>query len=94
MFRTRVLAKYLPSVGKGHPKTIGILPEAHVGRANPMEAEERAFSFKDGKFIAKAGNANLVSDNVTHTGQYFDEHDLRNVKFSGKGQNKLVKAWG
>merc|ERR1711974_383200 len=91
MFRpTKTLLKYAPNVPRGHPKQIGILPKSHENRPNPMMADARSFGFKDGKFIAKAGNAIAVSDNVTHTGQYFDENDLVNVKFTGKGQTKLV----
>ena len=50
----------------------------------------RRFSAYKGKFISKPGNATKQQDAVTHTGQYYDEADWRNMRFDARGATKLV----
>merc|ERR1739848_490053 len=74
---------------------IGVLPSSHVerriGSTNPGENEEgRKFGVVGGKFIAKPGNAVAKPDKITHTGQYYDEEDWRNVRFNARHAKKLV----
>merc|ERR1712032_1592890 len=76
--------------------TVGVLPKVHEDRVmsgtRPGEDNRhgRKFSAYKGKFIAKPGNATKQQDAVTHTGQYYDEADWRNMRFDARGATKLV----
>ena len=92
MFRHSLqrLSKYVPAPQKlVTDNSIGITPPAHVGRKNPLKEDHRAFNVVNGKMVAKPGYATSVDDNVTHTGQYYDSDDLRNVRYV-KGTKKTV----
>lgn len=75
----------VPATGK----TIGVLPQIHKNRQS-VNAGSRTFQIKDGKAVAKLGGIKQVSDMVTHTGQFYTDDDLRNIRFSAKGAKKIV----
>ena len=75
---------------------VGVLPKVHEDRVmsgtRPGEnnKEGRAFSAYKGKFVAAPGNATKEQDQVTHTGQYYDEADWRNLRFDVRNNTKVV----
>ena len=74
---------------------MGIVPDVHsarrTGDTRPgVEKAGRKFQISNGKFMAKAGNATGAVDQVTHTGQHYDEEDWRNVRFNARQNDKLV----
>merc|ERR1712168_124612 len=97
-YRERVknmLRRSVINLKKQGLEVIGVLPEAHksreIGGTRAGESKTgRAFSAYKGKFIAKPGNAVAQQDQVTHTGQYYDKEDWRNMRFDARGATKLV----
>ena len=59
-------------------------------RPGENNRDGRRFGVYKGKFISKPGNATKTQDAVTHTGQYYEEADWRNMRFDARGATKLV----